>query len=211
MTRRASPKDLFLHDPPWVAGASCLAFRLASWTKKLQGPFGWGIATVMGLAGCASPIPASLRTAARGQPAFAELRQKTEAYRGRVVVLGGTILETRPLPQHTELEVLQKPLDPGDRPQWTEATGGRFLALYPGFLDPAVYSQGREVTVAGRVMGVETRRLGGAAYRYLVVQADSVHLWPQRSAYTGYPPWPDWDDWWYGPRWWYGRPVWWWP
>ena len=65
-------------------------------------------------------------------------------------------MSTRNLTEGTLLEVLQKPLDATDRPLDTDRTEGRFMALYEGYLDPAVYSKGRQVTLAERVLGTRT-------------------------------------------------------
>ena len=41
-----------------------------------------------------------------------------------------------------------------------DATDGRFIACRAGFYDPAVFTEGREVTFMGRVEGVESTRIG---------------------------------------------------
>jgi outer membrane lipoprotein len=56
--------------------------------------------------------------------------------------------------------VLQKPLDATDR------TEGCFMALCEGYLDPAVYSKGCQVTLAGRVLGTRTDTVGEITYVY---------------------------------------------
>lgn len=166
------------------------------------------VATVLGcallLSACAtSPIPKPLRQAAQGQPAFEIIRQNPDGYRGRTVVWGGTIVQTHNLPDLSEVEILQRPLDRSDdSPTDTDQSQGRFIARCPGFLDPSLYSKDRDVTVAGTVIGRESRPLGQTQYPYVLVTCEAIHLWPNRPStpFYYYPP-P-----WYGPWWWYGWP-----
>ena len=37
---------------------------------------------------------------------------------------------------------------------------------------------GREITVLGKLQGVEEGKIGDAPYSFPVLKADSVHLWP---------------------------------
>ena len=132
------------------------------------------------LAGCASVIPEAHRLGAERDPDFAEILARPDAAVGRRVILGGRILETRPLGPETEIEVLQHPLSVDDAPRDRAAAGGRFLILHPGFLDPAVYTPGRRVTVAGNLVAPRERRLGDQPYRFPVVAERHLHLWPLR-------------------------------
>src|SRR3972149_3741212 len=51
-------------------------------------------------------------------------------------------------PEGTMLTVLQTKTENEDRPSGPETSQGRFMALYKGFLDPQIYAEGRQVTVA---------------------------------------------------------------
>src|SRR5512139_2557871 len=66
---------------------------------------------------------------------------------GQRVRWGGVIVATTPRKQETCLEILQRPLDAQARPRYTDESDGRFLACAPGFYDPAVYANGREITI----------------------------------------------------------------
>jgi outer membrane lipoprotein len=165
-------------------------------------------------AGCAtSPISKPLREAAKPQPSFAEINARPEAYRNRPVLLGGVIVETKNQPQATEIEVLQKPLERSDRPEDVDRSHGRFLVRCNGFLDPAVYAQGREITVAGEVQGQEARPLDQTQYTYPVISCREIHLWAKRPPAAYYYPAPYWYGPWYGgwPGYYYpyGYPYWW--
>ncbi|CAL1241143.1 Slp family lipoprotein [Candidatus Methylocalor cossyra] len=168
------------------------------------------------MVGCASsPISKPLRQATEKQPSFAEINARPDAFKGRMVRLGGVIVQTLNKPKVSEVEVLQKPLQKyDDRPQDTDASLGRFLVRCPGFLDPAVYAKGREVTVAGEVEGRETRPLDQIQYTYPVIGCKQIYLWPQQPAvayayppyYWSYPWWGGWPG--YYPYWYPYWPYW---
>jgi outer membrane lipoprotein len=153
----------------------------------------WGLMGLIALLGmgCAHAISESLRAQAEPMVAFAELRTTPEAYKDRTVILGGEILRTDNLRDSTRLEVLQKPLDRCEAPQVSDDTGGRFMALCQNYLDPAVYAKGRRVTVAGRVLGSYTGKVGEVDYVYPLISCEETHLWPRIVAmpYQYYDPW----------------------
>jgi outer membrane lipoprotein len=78
--------------------------------------------------------------------------------------------------------VVQKPLDSRERPEDTNISEGRFLILSEGYLDSAIYSQGTEVTVAGKVIGKRVRPLGEIQYTYPLIKSSEIHLFtPSRG------------------------------
>lgn len=93
---------------------------------------------------------------------------------------GGMILSSSNTPQESCFEILGRPLDYNARPLSTDGEQGRFLACKPGFLDPAVFKPGREVTIIGAVTGVEARKVDDFDYRYPKLQAQTIYLWPER-------------------------------
>jgi outer membrane lipoprotein len=97
--------------------------------------------------------------------------------RGKTVLLGGTIVQTVPKPGLTEIDVVQKSLDSSGAPRLTDRSEGRFLVVSEQFLDPAVYSPGRDITVAGEVLDPQTHRIGEIDYRYPVIHAIELRLW----------------------------------
>ena len=59
------------------------------------------------------------------------------------------------------------------------------------FLDPEIYSKGRKLTVGGKVVGVRPQPLGNRLYRYPVIEAEELHLWPKKVSYARpYDPYP---------------------
>ena len=110
---------------------------------------------------------------------YRTLAADPQAQAGRVVLLGGTIVQTTPRAGETEIEVVQKELKSTGEPRLTDASGGRFLVVVDRFLDPAIYKTDRDLTVAGTVQGAAVRRIGETDYRYPVIAAKELHLWRQ--------------------------------
>lgn len=158
------------------------------------------------VAGCASHIPPSIREAPPGNPALSEARAYPERFQGSTVRWGGTIAGVENTADGTEVEVVARELEGYGRPLEGDRSEGRFIARFPGFLDPMIYSPGRLLTVTGSVTGMEARTIEEYSYRYPVVAAKSHHLWPELPAYRHryYDPW-FYDPWYYDP--WYRDPF----
>jgi len=93
---------------------------------------------------------------------------------------GGVILDTRPKKDFTCFEILSRQLGASMRPRDTDQAQGRFIACKPGFYDPEVFEKGREVTVTGKVMHMDKRKVGEYEYNYPVVDVQFMTLWPKR-------------------------------
>jgi outer membrane lipoprotein len=101
---------------------------------------------------------------------------------GAVLLLGGRIIENRALDGSSELVVLQMPLESGDRPLNSDASEGRFLVRSSQFLDPSIYENGRLLTVVGRLVGSESRKIGGFNYVYPVVEVVEIKVWREQTS-----------------------------
>ena len=125
------------------------------------------------------------------------LTNPPQQYQGKLVVWGGEIIRTTNQKDgSTLIEVLQKPLDRWDEPVDTSASEGRFLIRGQQFLDPLIYSQGSNITVAGEIQGEELMALGETNYRYPVLLEKQIYLWPIYPDY--YYPYPGYyDPFWY--------------
>jgi len=143
------------------------------------------------LAGCAT-APKPLR----GE--FAATVPEQSALGGQTgdrVRWGGRIVAVAPTPQETCIEILARELNASARPVTSaDHSLGRFIACRAGFYDPAIFTTERDLTITGRIVGFETRRIGEYDYRYPRVAADVVYLWPERVAqeriYFNDPFWP---------------------
>ena len=101
-----------------------------------------------------------------------------ENAQGVEVMWGGVIVNATNTPDHTDFSVLFYPLDTSQRPDTDKSAKSRFIVRYPGYLETMVYAPGREVTVLGKLEGTEEGKIGDAPYRFPVLKADRIHLWP---------------------------------
>jgi outer membrane lipoprotein len=138
-----------------------------------------GIAVI---AGCSPPFPKELLEKVEKSLSFTALLKDPEKYAGKLLMIGGIIVDTKNLQEGTRIEVLQMTLDGEGRPELTDDTGGRFLVMAKQFLDGAVYHRGRLITVAGEVVAPQVLPLGEITYLYPVIAAKALHLW---SPYSG--------------------------
>ncbi|MBN2299007.1 MAG: Slp family lipoprotein [Deltaproteobacteria bacterium] len=129
------------------------------------------------VAGCAPVISREMHLAADSQVSISEIIEHPDSFKGSTVIWAGIIIETKNLSGHTIIEVLHRPADYQDRPRTVDVSEGRFLARKQGFLDPAVYSPGREVTIAGTVEGIMTSAIGEYEYTYPVITVKEIYLW----------------------------------
>ncbi len=125
------------------------------------------------MVGCAS-IPAPL---AGDFPDF-QPDQATDRSVGAQVRWGGSIVSTQPGREQTCLEILARDLDRDLRPAGGDLSHGRFLACREGFQDPAIFTEGRDITVVGRIEGFEDGEIGEFVYRYPRMSAEVMYLWP---------------------------------
>jgi outer membrane lipoprotein len=168
------------------------------------------------LAGCATcPISTSLREKSR-PVTLTQVLTSPEATRGTTVIWGGRIIQTVNDTNGAGVFVLALPLSHYEKPEPDANSEGRFIARSGQFLDPEIFRQGRLVTVAGTIAGVETRRIQKAQYPYPVLDVQQIYVWPRvRTHYWDwgwyYPDWgwgydPGWSPgWgWYHPGWYWG-------
>ena len=132
---------------------------------------------------------------------FPEVLKNPEAFRGKGVLWGGVIVETVNRQEDSLVVVMQTELDFQKRPKDLDRSPGRFIARRSGFLDPAIFGKGREVTVAGTVAGREERPVGQVLYAYPLVDALDIRLWDKIE------PVP-YDPWFWGPYPYWGYPYW---
>jgi outer membrane lipoprotein len=151
--------------------------------------------------GCAV-MSEGLRREAEKDLSFTEVFKDPDLHKGKIVIWGGMIVDSKNTKDGTLLEVVRKPLDMVGEPRDVDQSGGRFLALYDGFLDVAIYAKGREVTVGGVVEGKRVMPLGEIRYTYPVIHVKEIYLWPEVSK-ERVPPYPPWGYpwWWYDPYW----------
>ena len=114
---------------------------------------------------------------------FQDVQKAPQKYINKNVLWGGMIIETDVKPNATFIKVIDRDLDYEKRPKEGDKSNGRFIVRYPGFLDPAIYKPGREITVIGTLSGVERQPVGEFQYTYLLVDSKHLHLWETRAKY----------------------------
>jgi outer membrane lipoprotein len=138
------------------------------------------------MSGCAHVISQELRKQTDKELTAEMLFKNPEAYKGKTVILGGIIINTHNTDQGSSIEVLQTPLDYSGRPEDTDFSCGRFIFFYGEYLDSAIFSKGKAITVGGKVFGKTTRPLGEIEYTYPLIHAREVHLFGPKSTIPVY-------------------------
>ena len=154
-------------------------------------------------AGCGPVISKEIRDKVSKGLTMRMVAKDPEAYKGQIVLWSGIILNTLNLQEGTMIEVLQKPSDFQGKPKDVDDSEGRFLILDPRYLDVAIYTQGRKITVAGKIQGKKTQPLDKMEYTYPLITALETYLWPEDREERYHHPYP---YWWYYP---YQPPPWW--
>ena len=95
--------------------------------------------------------------------------------------------------------MLETPLGWGEEPKSAAYSRGRFIASSSKFLDPAIYNEGRKITLAGKITGKKTLTLDGTTYTYPAVSIVQINLWEIRLAPYSYNY--GWGPYWDGPYW----------
>jgi len=145
------------------------------------------------------PISKQLRAQADRTLSFQQVSQNPEAYKGKIVIWGGEIIETINQKDGTTLiVVLQRPVDWMEEPDLRRSEG-RFILLVEGYVDPYVFRRGRRITIAGEIVGRKAMRLGELEYPYPLVRSKQIYLWGEYYYYPYPYPWGYYG--YYGPYW----------
>lgn len=153
-----------------------------------------------------------LQTGARNV-SFGDLQANPEAYKGKLFILGGTIIDTMPAANGTLIEALYVPVDASGYLKH-KSPDGRFMALYQGErtgIDSGRRYSNTQITLAGVFIGIQqTGREGKTGLGVPAFRIEQIYLWPTDSYYTYYNkglcgpgPYrgPYWGPYW-GPPWW---------
>lgn len=147
------------------------------------------------LSACSSSIPSQIRDAPQNAPVLAEAQQRNDELIGQTVRWGGNIQRIENRQDNSRLEIIAFPLGSDGRPLDTDQTQGRFIADINHFIEPEVYTEGRQITVYGRLQGTEHHAIGEFTYNYPVVRVEHYYLWPIKQVIDHrddwrYEPWP---------------------
>ena len=140
----------------------------------------WRLVVAIGLTSlyaCAYNVPTAISIPPPENPSVGEVRERGEAMIGRRVRWGGTIATVTNKEADTWIEIVDRELRRSGQPLESDTSSGRFIARVPGFLDPAIYDKGRQVTVAGILDKPTISTIGEFSYLFPVVAVDSYQLW----------------------------------
>lgn len=153
------------------------------------------------ISGCAPVISPELRAKVDRSLTFTEVLQNPDAYKEKIVLWGGKIIQVLPQDGTTYVEVLQMPLGWRKKPEDAWASEGKFVILAKELIDLSRFRKGEKVTVVGEIQGAvkgdDIKSLGEMNYRYPVILSKQTHLWKGLYPYSSLPP-PV-DPGWYNP------------
>jgi len=158
---------------------------------------------------CAHVISKEHRDAAAADLQLKQLIKNTDAYLNNIFIFGGIIAETKITKiKGTEIEVVQSPLDRTGTIKNRDVSEGRFIITTAKYLDPLIYRQGGDITVAGLLIGSKKGLIGEIEYTYPVFDAREIYLFKEETSY----PYPYWYDSFFCPPFYYPHaPFWYWP
>jgi outer membrane lipoprotein len=127
---------------------------------------------ILAATGCGPRVPRETVGQVTWQGEFKTLQADPAAYQNEFIIIGGTIIRTENYDNYSEIKVLQYPLDGRNRPITDQESEGRFLVRSDTFVDPETHFPGKPLTVAGRVIGAETRPIGDHLYQYPIIEGE---------------------------------------
>ncbi|QRN52537.1 Slp family lipoprotein [Dyella caseinilytica] len=103
------------------------------------------------------------------------------------VIWGGSVIDVRNFPDHTEVEMLAYPLDSSQRPQTNAQAQGRYIAIYTGYVEALNFPPGGLVTISGQLNGSRSDSVDQATYVYPLVNVTQSHRWTAAELRAGHP------------------------
>ena len=111
----------------------------------------------------------------------AGLRKDSSQYMGNLYILGGIIAKTTVTEEGSLIEALYVPVNSRGYLKDSAPSNWRFLALYRGeeFLDPLIFGEKREITIAGKFNGTRRGMIGEMEYVFPLFEIQEIHLWEE--------------------------------
>ncbi len=162
------------------------------------------ITVVILLGACAPVLREDLMRRGIFDVRLSEIKQNPEFHKGRLFILGGIIVNTTITSSGSLIEAIYVPVNSRGYLKNVEAPNVRYLALYQGkeILDPMIFREKLEITLAGEFIGTRSGKIGEMDYIYPLFEIKELYLWEEEKDYyrMSYPPWyyPYWryDPWW---------------
>jgi len=101
---------------------------------------------------------------------------------------GGTIIGvTNTADNKTHVEIVSRPLLKTGRPINDDSSDGRFVAEFDEFLDPQIYTAGRELSVIGTVNDILEGSIGDMSYSFPRLVVSDFRYWAVRPQHRDHP------------------------
>ena len=146
---------------------------------------------VTALLSCASVIRQDLVGNAVYNFPLTDVIENPDFYKGKTLMFGGVIAKTKLTKEGSLIEALYVPVDSNGYHKVISNSAGRFLAFFPGnkkLLDPMIFQEKREVTIAGEYVGTRKGKIDEIEYVYPLFKIIELYLWEEeREDYYRYP------------------------
>ena len=121
-----------------------------------------------------------------------DIKKDLTPHKGKLFILGGVIVKTTITKEGSLIEALYVPVDSRGYLRSLSTADGRFLAIYSSkeLLDPVIFREQREVTLAGELIGTRSGKIDEMDYVYPLFEIKEIHLWREKKEYDRhyYPP-----------------------
>ncbi len=123
-----------------------------------------------------------------------EIKKDITTHKGKLFILGGVIVKTTITREGSLIEAVYVPVDSRGYLKSLSSTNGRFLAIHKSkeILDPIIFQEKREVTIAGELIGTRSGHIDEIDYVYPLFEIKEIYLWKEKQEYDHfyYPRYP---------------------
>ncbi|MBT1072063.1 Slp family lipoprotein [Pelotalea chapellei] len=142
------------------------------------------LAVLLLLNGCSHVMSEANLKLAEPSVNFAALAANPEAFVGKIILVGGIIVEVQSSGDISQIEVSQLELLKNGVPDEDSNSGGHFLALTSQLIDPEVYRPGQLVTLIGEVKGKKVQKLQDVDYSYPLLATRELRPFRSSEPFT---------------------------
>ena len=144
---------------------------------------------------------------------LSDIKLKPSAHTGKLYIFGGIIVKTTAEQDGSLLEAVFVPVDSRGYLKSFDLAHSRFFAIYrgDGILDPLIYEEKREITLAGEFIEMRDGKIGKMEFSFPFFELKEIYLWKELRDrdyyYYAPPPYPYYYPYYYRHRmydpWWY--------
>jgi outer membrane lipoprotein len=151
------------------------------------------------LVSCAPVLKYDLMKSGIFDVRLSEIKENPVANKGRLFILGGIIVNTTVIKEGSLIEAIYVPVDSRGYLKGVRVSNGRFLAIFRGkeLLDPLIFSEKREITLAGVFLETREGKIGEMEYVYPLFEIEELYLWEEEKKEPYYPYLYWWYEFWW--------------